>query len=380
MLRILHITESMAAGVQQVLAQLAQAQVEAGARVHIAHSIRSDTPAHAVLEKIFPAPISREIVPLVTSPSVLADLRGMVALGASISRYQPDVVHLHSSKAGALGRIVCRVMGVSRVFYSPHGFSFLRLDVSSIKRKAFFQIERLLASFGGRIVACSRSEAELAERVTSPQRVTLVENAINLESVPAREPRIGDSVRVVTSGRLCYQKAPWRFYALAHELRDESAEFTWIGGGDNGSNQYASAKGSDRAHTTGWMDRQALLQLVARADVYVLLSLWEGMPLGLIEAQAAGLPAVVSDVIGSRDVVKHGVTGFVCADDAEAVQRTKELLGDPALRSCMGRAAREMALSRFDARHMHSDLWNLYNACSCAVTPCICEQRQMRWS
>jgi glycosyltransferase involved in cell wall biosynthesis len=380
MLRILHITESMASGVLQVLAQLAQAQVEAGARVHITHSVRSDTPADEVLERIFPAPISREIVPLVTAPSIFADLRGMLALAASISRYQPDVVHLHSSKAGALGRIVCRIMGVSPVFYSPHGFSFLRLDIPAIKRKAFFQIERLMAGFGGRIVACSKSEADLAGQLTRPQRVTLVENAIDLQAVPAREARTDESIRVISSGRLCYQKAPWRFYELAHQLRDECAEFTWIGGGDKGFNPYASAKGCDRAHTTGWLDRRALLQLVAGADVYVLLSLWEGMPLGLIEAQTAGLPAVVSDVIGSRDVVKHGVTGFVCANDAEAVQRTQELIADPALRAYMGRAAREMALSRFDARRMHSSLWNLYNACDCGVTPCVCGHRQMRWN
>src|SRR5438445_723782 len=135
MLRILHITESMAAGVMQVLAQLARAQAEAGATVHVVHSLRVDTPPDVALTALLPAPISREIVPMVTTPSLVADARGLLALARAIRRYQPDVVHLHSSKAGALGRVLCKILGVSRVFYSPHGFSFLREDVSALKRR-----------------------------------------------------------------------------------------------------------------------------------------------------------------------------------------------------------------------------------------------------
>ena len=100
--------------------------------------------------------------------------------------------------------------------------------------------------------------------------------------------------------------------------------------------------------------------LLAQADIFVLPSLWEGMPLALIEAQAAGLPAVVSDVVGNRDVVIHGETGFVCKTDAELLQKTRLLIEDADLRRRMGQAAREMAAKRFSVERMHSEMMMVY--------------------
>ena len=84
------------------------------------------------------------------------------------------------------------------------------------------------------------------------------------------------------------------------------------------------------------------------------------MPLSLIEAQVAGLPAVVSDVVGCRDVVKDGVTGFVCRSDDELAVRLKQLIDDPALRHKMGRAAREIGLERFSIARMHREMMSVY--------------------
>jgi glycosyltransferase involved in cell wall biosynthesis len=96
------------------------------------------------------------------------------------------------------------------------------------------------------------------------------------------------------------------------------------------------------------------------ADVFVMTSLWEGMPLTLLDAQAIGLPAVVSDVVGCRDVVLDGVTGFICKSDVELMEKTRLLIRDAALRVRMGQAARSMALVRFSSERMHSEILNAY--------------------
>ena len=91
-------------------------------------------------------------------------------------------------------------------------------------------------------------------------------------------------------------------------------------------------------------------------------SLWEGMPLALIEAQASGLPAVVSDVVGNRDVVINGETGFVCKSDEELLQKTRLLIEDADLRRHMGRAARAMASVRFSVDRMHREMMAVYES------------------
>jgi glycosyltransferase involved in cell wall biosynthesis len=88
--------------------------------------------------------------------------------------------------------------------------------------------------------------------------------------------------------------------------------------------------------------------------------MWEGMPLALIEAQATGLPAVVSDVVGCRDVVRDGITGFVCGTMDEVVERVKLLIVDTELRKKMGANARSMALKRFSSERMHRESLAVY--------------------
>ena len=89
-------------------------------------------------------------------------------------------------------------------------------------------------------------------------------------------------------------------------------------------------------------------------------SLWEGMPLALIESQAAGVPAVVSNVVGCKDVVQHGVTGFVCDTDEELCGRPRELIADASLRRRMGDNAARMARTRFAVERMNKELLQLY--------------------
>jgi glycosyltransferase involved in cell wall biosynthesis len=110
----------------------------------------------------------------------------------------------------------------------------------------------------------------------------------------------------------------------------------------------------------GWQARAEVYSALAMADVFVLPSLWEGMPLALIEAQAAGLPAVVSNVVGNRDVVIDGETGFVCDSDRELIAKTRLLIEDVDLRLKMGLAARAMAAERFSVQRMHREMMIVY--------------------
>lgn len=368
---ILHVTEALGAGVVHSISQLARIQANDGFDVALIHSCRPETPSPDELDRLFPSPIRRIYIPMVTRVSPLKDLRDAIALARLFKQLRPDIIHLHSSKAGVLGRIAALFAGYGRrTFYSPRGFAFLREDVSSNKRLLYLIFERLAALLRGTLVACSGSEAQLAQDRVGHRHVVLVENSAEFEHIKEAKGSATSRARVVTSGRLCYQKAPWRFRDLANGLNDLSADFIWIGGGE--LEHFLSIRDGDSVSltSTGWLNRAEVLAELSQSDIFVMTSLWEGMPLSLIEAQAAGLPAVVPDVVGCRDIVRHGETGFVCTSDNELALRLRDLIENRELRQTMGRAARKMAKERFSVERMHKEMIKVYGVKNLASSLC----------
>jgi glycosyltransferase involved in cell wall biosynthesis len=344
--KILHVTEALGGGVLHCVSLLANEQARAGHNVTLAYSVRADTPNEAALSSMFDPSVKRIVLPMKKEIGI-ADLRALVALFRVLHRGKFDAIHSHSSKAGALARVAAFLrFEIRKSCYSPHGFAFLRRDVPEMKRRLFQFIEWALHRLGGKIAACSATEKLYAEQHVGECRVHLLENAIDTaligEVTRVKERTVA---RVVTAGRVAYQKAPWKFAQIARGVAATDAEFVWLGDGDYESK--AEWLADSRVIVSGWLDKQRLLAELADSDVFVLASLWEGMPIALIEAQAMGIPAVATNIVGNKDVVVHGSTGFLADTEEELLLYTKKLAGDPKLRSRMGSAARRHAISRF---------------------------------
>lgn len=346
--KILHVTEALGGGVLHCIVLLANRQAAAGDDVVVLHSVRQDTPPPAKLDELFDARVRRQAVDMRTAIGV-HDVVSVFRLLIDLFRERPDIVHLHSSKAAALGRIAALLLGITaRTVYSPHGFAFLKEDVSPVKAKLFLLIERTLHAMGGHIVACSKSELRYARMLLlRAERTSLVENAVKLDEFhPDNARPAGAQVVVCTSARVTYQKAPWRFTRIAQRLSATSnCRFVWFGDGERDAVDRWIDRGA--VELTGWIPASDLRRQLRHCDIFVLSSLWEGMPIALIEAQAAGLPAVASRIVGNRDVVVHGVTGFLANDDEELAHYTHQLIHDAALRERMGAAAAAHARARF---------------------------------
>ena len=111
---------------------------------------------------------------------------------------------------------------------------------------------------------------------------------------------------------------------------------------------------------TGWMARADALAAMRGLDIYLHPSRWEGMPVALIEAQLCGLPAIATDVVGNRDVVIAGKTGFLCRSAEDMAARLQSLIRDRDLRERMGLEARELAMPRFNLARMVVQTDSLY--------------------
>lgn len=340
---IVHIAEAFGGGVLSMLTHLANHAAASGVDVTVLHAIRPETPTD--FSTLFHPDVKLVYVDMTREVNIKRDLLSVRTLVRHLGGCKPTVIHLHSSKAGVLGRVAARIAAPNaKVLYSPHGLSFLRCDVSRAKQFAYLSFERIATRIGGTIVACSRSElAEIKGRVRAKSAV-LIENGVDVVEIPSRRTRDDRKIIVGMSGRASFQKNHQAFVQLASKLHGPDVTFLWIGGDPD---EIPDSPESETVVCSGWVTRTRALELTSELDIYVQTSRWEGMPVALIEAQVAGIPAVVTDVVGNRDVVIHGVTGYIASSADEMVGYLAMLRDDRQLREQMGATARQLAIRRF---------------------------------
>lgn len=362
-IRILHITEALGGGVLNIIQQLSDSQSNSGHEVIVAHSIRADTPSKESLDILFPRPIKIIVCPMTSEVSPRKDLESLAAILKIIKNTCPDIIHLHSSKAGVLGRIASLITGRSNsCFYTPHGFSFLRKDITKTKRTIFQIIEIISSHLGGTTLACSRTELEHSKKSACKKKSILIENSIPLQIIKKVCTNHKDNCVIVNSARICPQKNPSIFRDISLKIKNTSARFLWIGGGDSDCSLRINGEYPRNLEVTGWMPREKVSEILSSSDIFLMTSLWEGMPLALLEAQASGLPAIVPAVEGCKDVVIDKVTGFICETTDEMVEKLNLLIENKELRLKLGNKAREIALERFSPERMHRETMKAYES------------------
>ncbi len=361
-LRVLHATECAAAGTLNVMIALTRELAQAGTEQMVVYSERLETPPD--VEKLFPAGVTLIKLPAARGTHMRFVTHLWRTLRYALDQWHPDIIHLHSSKAGFAGRLALSTMRESvQIIYSPHGLPFLDPE-RPLRNSLFKALEMLAARTRATSLGCGRSEAELLSAL-SGDSVSALENPVE-DRFFAIERQRQPSPVVVSVGRLSRQKAPERFAFLTRSLREQlpGARCIWVGDGDA---HYRTELLDAGCEVTGWIDSNEVVDYLSRASIYVQTSLWEGLPISVIQALAAGLPCVVHDCAGNRDAVSHGVTGFVAQSHADMKTYVVRLLADPVLREQMGAAARAEALRRFGAHAFRERVKQIYGITSAAT-------------
>lgn len=311
---------------------------------------------------------------MVREISPAKDVRALIALYRMIKAGRPHVVHAHSSKAGFLARLAAYGAGVPVIYYSPRGYGFQMEDRSALDRALYKCLERSV-SWIGQVIAVSPSEAELARTLCWGKPVHVVPDAYLGERPtepygappPAAVRRGPGELRVGACGRLTHARNPEAFLRLARHVRDarDGVRFVWIGDGESAPKLrglVADLNLSDRFELTGWLPRAQVRERLLELDLFVHFSRWEGLPNAVLEAMAAGLPVLASDVAGNRDAVASGETGLLAGSEAELLERALQLLDDPALRNRLGVAGRRRVREEFSLERSLQALNRLYGA------------------
>ena len=340
-MRIVHVTETLVAGVLAAVAALASKQAQLGHDVTVVYSRKPTVPPADELAKRFAPGVRRVEVPFRNRPS------SVWSLGRAVGRLSTagvDVLHLHSTFAGLAGRLVPGVrQRVSTIVYSPHGWAFLRGETSALSNRTALAMERALARRCDGLILVSESEADLT-RVRIPDvRSRVLVNGIPVENLPVGEGSNEIRPVIVTTGRIMEQKAPDRFADVARALAGR-ARFVWVG--DGSDEERARWLGDAPVQVTGWLPHDEVIRNLAGADVFLFPTRWEGMPIALMEAQAIGLPSVATDIVGNRDVIVDGQTGTLCSDTDELVAAVTTLVDDVDVRGRMRGAALQLQRER----------------------------------
>ncbi|WP_141576684.1 glycosyltransferase [Actinomadura sp. WMMA1423] len=299
------------------------------------------------------------------------DVRSLAHLAAAMRGFRPHIVHTHTAKAGALGRVAAVAARVPARVHTFHGH-LLHGYFPPAKTRLLIGAERAFARLSHRLVAVGPQVRDdlLAAGIGRPEQYVVAAPGLALAPLPERRkarhelglPESGPVVAYV--GRVTGIKRPDRLLEVMEAVRRDvpAVRFAVCGGGDLAGEFAARAARLDGAvRMLGW--RADVETVYAAADLVLLTSDNEGTPVSLIEGGMAGLPAVATRVGGVASVVEHGVTGLLAPPRAdELAHRVLELLRDDHLRLSMGERARARTTERFGPGRLVGDMEALYSA------------------
>jgi len=309
-----------------------------------------------------------------------ADAAAFRSLYRILRRERFHLVHTHTPKAGVIGRIAARMAGAPCVVNTVHGYYATHEDRLP-RRAGVLAAEWVAARCSDLELFQSEEDLRWARRsgVVSPRRSGLLGNGVDLERfTPSTVPRervaeirrelgVPEKALVVgTIGRVVAEKGFRELFAAARIVRRRFPEvrFVVVGAADAdkpdslGPDELAAVP--EGVLLAGW--RTDVVDVMAALDMFVLPSWREGLPRSAIEAAAMGLPSVLTNIRGCREVVRDGVEGLLVPprDVAALSEAVSRLLGDPGMRARMGEAARVRARDRFDESSVEDILLRSY--------------------
>lgn len=317
------------------------------------------------------------LVPWLSHPvSPGRDLLALLRLRAHFRRSGVDLVHTHSSKAGILGRWAAALAGVPRIVHTVHGWSFNPTQ-GRLRRTAYRDLERATAPLTDRLIAVSTPNRELGLRcgVGRAEQYEIVYSGID----PGRYTLNGDH-RAATRRALGYcdehvvvgtlsclkaQKGPLDFVRAAAAAYRKDPRLRFFIAGDGGLRPQVESLARELGlegvlAVLGWRDD--VPQLLCAMDVFLLTSLFEGLPRGVLQAMAAGVPVVATAVDGTPEVVEDGRSGLLVppARPEAAAAGVLAMAADAGFRRECARAGRARLDGRFDIRGMVRTLDRIY--------------------
>ena len=370
-MRILHIiTNTDLGGAQRVVIDLCTMAVKDGNTVAVA-SMKDGPMWHQLPDGIMKFPLAHMVKPI----KPLKELPCLLEIKATIRKFKPDIIHLHSSKAALLGRLAAPHHLKKRIVYTVHGFDTIR-----VRNRIFLPLEKLLQKKCGAIVPVSQYDYNNLLSEGIKHNLKLIRNAVP-DTKPFSESELPEQICepllaarakgkkiIMTIARIALPKRLDIFAEAALRMKDDNFVFFWIGAPTDKTLEAELKRQQETAPVFFTGDIPEASRLISFADIFVLFSDYEGLPITILEAMAKGKPVVASKVGGISELVDESNGSLIEPAETEemtedVVSAIKTLISDEKLRIKIGEASRKKYEENFTINSMWDKYYSLYLSC-----------------
>ncbi|WP_175440355.1 glycosyltransferase [Stenotrophomonas sp. HMSC10F06] len=355
---VVHAAETIRGGVATILRQLLEHQRSSGRyRVHcvVPQDQRDDLENLSADVSTFRR----------TGRNAVSLLCFGIAFVVAVWRTNPDIVHLHSTFAGFIGRLMLVPLWPWRrpsVVYCPHAFAFL-MPSGMWKTRAYALAERALQLLTDAVVCISRYEHDTAvEKGLDPATLHVILNGVQAMQAPpggTTDPFPPDALKVLFVGRFDRQKGFDVLIDAMSQLEGCGVHLIAVGGGVLEADAVHRPAAAN-VEFAGWHDRQGISRYLAYADVLVVPSRWEGFGLVVVEAASVGVPTLGSRTCSLPEIVQDGIGGLLF-EEGSSSELARLLRSTPRERwARMGHNARVNYQSAFTSLRMNTEVEVIY--------------------
>jgi len=312
---------------------------------------------------------------LVREISPLKDIRALYKIWRILKKEKPDVVHTHSSKAGIIGRIAAKLAGIKVIIHTIHGYSFNDTQKWHIKYLYIF-LERFCSMFSDKLIVENNSDINkgLKYKIAKKDKFTIITSGIDTQyyknyvpNADFRNTLVRDpSAKIIlTIGPFKHQKNLGDFIRAGEIVsrQFDNAYFFIVGDGELRPELEVLIEKlnlNNKITLLGW--RRDIIELLSACDIFVMTSLWEGLPRTILDAMCCAKPVIANAVGGISDIIKDGENGFLTLPliYSETAEKIIYLLNDEKLFKKIGENAKDSITINFDINYAVRQHENLY--------------------
>ncbi len=303
---------------------------------------------------------------LVREISPLKDLKALFNIMQVLRIERPDIVHTHSSKAGILGRLAAKLMGIKTIIHTIHGYSFNDTQ-SWYKKNLYVFLERFCSFFSDKLIVETQEDLNkgVVYKIAKKEKFTIISSGIDVQYYKSYKPDPSfrntltnnkNAKIIMTVGPFKPQKNLQDFIKTAEIVcrKNDKAIFFITGDGElrpELEKLIADLKLQDKVILLGW--RRDIIELLSACDIFVMTSLWEGLPRTILDAMCRAKPVIANAVGGIPEVIENGKNGFLTKpyDIADTSDKIITLLQNENLMLKIGENAKASIDEKYDINY-----------------------------
>lgn len=292
------------------------------------------------------------------------DLTAIFKLRKIIKKENPNIVHLHSSKAGVIGRIACRNLKC-KVIFTVHGWSFTD-GIESTKKKIIYRfIERRMEPLTDKYICVSKYDYNIGIRdkvIRDPKKACVIYNGIDYKVNNPNSKKITYPIKFIMTARFSKQKDQISLIKAFSRMNNEKWKLTFVGDGptiDEAKEMVNHYGLSNKINFVGF--QKNVNKFLDENDVFVLSTHYEGLPISIIEAMSHAMPVIASDVGGNSELVVNNKNGFLTANISELENAINYFISCTNIINKMGLESLKMYNSKFRLNDFLTYTQKIYN-------------------